>query len=70
MSAISNTSLAGSNEDTRWILGFGVPCLIASLFVAAAIGSGHAWMMGIAIAFLGVAIVSLAWLAISSDTNT
>ena len=51
------------------MLGFGLPCLSASLFVAAAIGTGHAWLMGFAIASLGCAIVSLAWLAISSDTN-
>ena len=60
---------AGASEDTRWIVGFGLPCLSASLFVAAAIGSGHAWLMGFAIASLGAAIVSLTWLAISSDTN-
>ena len=70
MSAISTTNPeAASSEDTRWLLGFGVPCLSASLFVAAAIGSGHAWLMGFAIASLGVAIVSLTYLAISSDTN-
>jgi hypothetical protein len=71
VSAISTTSpAAASSEDTRWILGFGLPCLAASLFVAAAIGTGHAWLMGFAIASLGTAIVSLTWLAISSDTNS
>ena len=59
----------GAREANRWMLGFGIPCLIASLFVAAAIGSGIAWLLGAAIASLGVAIVSLSWLAISSDTN-
>jgi hypothetical protein len=71
VSAISPTnSVATSSEDTRWLLGFGLPCLAASLFVAAAIGSGHAWLMGFAILSLGCAIVSLTWLAISSDTNS
>jgi hypothetical protein len=71
VSAIDNPRTARTvSEDTRWLLGFGVPCLFASLFVAAAIGSGHAWLLGFALASLGVAIVSLAWLAISSDTNT
>jgi hypothetical protein len=70
VTAIPNTSLAGSSEDTRWMLGFGLPCLLASLFVAAAIGTGHAWLLGFALAGLGAAIVSLTWLAISSDTNT
>ena len=71
MTAIS-TTVCGRNEPstTRWLVGFGLPCLSASLFVAAAIGSGHAWLMGFAIASLGVAIVSLTWLAISSDTNS
>jgi hypothetical protein len=67
VSAISTTT--SLREDNRWLLGFGLPCLSASLFVAAAIGSGHAWLMGFAIASLGAAIVSLTWLAISSDTN-
>ena len=67
MSAISTTT--SLREDNRWLLGFGLPCFSASLFVAAAIGSGHAWLMGFAIASLGAAIVSLTWLAISSDTN-
>ena len=71
MSAISTTtSAAATTEHNRWLVGFGLPCLSASLFVAAAIGSGHAWLMGFAIASLGVAIVSLTWLAISSDTNS
>ena len=58
-----------SAEQTRWLLGFGLPCLAASLFVVAAIGSGHAWILGAALTSLLIAIVSLTWLAISSDTN-
>jgi len=58
-----------TKEANRWMLVFGAPCLVASLFVAAAIGSGVKWLLGLAIASLLVAICSLSWLAISSDTN-
>ena len=58
------------SEENRWLLGFGLPCLVAGLFVAAAIGSGHAWLLGAALASLLVAICMLSWLAISSDTNS
>ena len=51
------------------MLGFGLPCLSRSLFVAAAIGTGISWLVAPALASLGVAIFSLTWLAISSDTN-
>jgi hypothetical protein len=64
-----DTVTGGITEETRWMLWFGLPCLSASLFVAAAIGTGVAWLLAFAIASLGVAILSLAWLAISSDTN-
>jgi hypothetical protein len=58
-----------TREANRWMLVFGVPCLFASIFVAAAIGSGIKWLLGFAIASLLTAICSLSWLAISSDTN-
>jgi hypothetical protein len=61
---------AATREANRWMLVFGVPCLLASLFVAAAIGSGVKWLLGLAIASLLTAICSLSWLAISSDTNS
>lgn len=61
---------AAKREENRWLLWFGLPCLSASLFVAAAIGSGVAWLLGAAILSLGAAILSLTYLAISSDTNS
>jgi hypothetical protein len=71
MSTVEETIQAsGPSEENRWLLGFGLPCLAASLFVAAAIGSGQAWLLGAALAMLLLAICSLAWLAISSDTNS
>lgn len=66
--ATPNVDVAAS-EANRWMVVFGVPCLFASLFVAAAIGSGIKWLLGFALASLVVAICSLMWLALSSDTN-
>ncbi|MBV8081156.1 MAG: hypothetical protein JO186_12375 [Actinobacteria bacterium] len=60
---------AAAREANRWMLLFGIPCLFAGLFVAAAIGSGVKWLLAGAIASLLVAICTLSWLAISSDTN-
>ena len=60
---------AAAQEANRWMLAFGLPCLVAGLFVAAAIGSGVTWLLGLALTSLLVAICTLAWLAISSDTN-
>jgi hypothetical protein len=67
--AVTSAPAAGMSEETRWLLGFGLPCLGASLLVAGAIGTGNKWLMGGAIGFLFVAILSVMWLAISSDTN-
>jgi hypothetical protein len=64
-----STVAEDKHEENRWLIGFGGPCLVAGLFVAAAIGSGHAWLLGFALAALLTAICALAWLAISSDTN-
>jgi len=58
-----------ASEANRWMIVFGTPCLFAGLFVAAAIGSGIKWLLGFAIASLLVAICSLTWLALTSDTN-
>lgn len=58
-----------AREANRWLLVFGIPCLFASVFVAAAIGSGVKWLLGFALVSLLAAICSLTWLALSSDTN-
>ena len=68
---LANATVANDKaEENRWLLAFGLPCLAASLFVAAAIGSGHAWILGLALLSLLTAICMLTWLAISSDTNS
>jgi hypothetical protein len=56
-------------EANRWMIGLGVPFLSASVFVAATIGSGVLWLLAPALVSLGIAILSLTWLALSSDTN-
>jgi hypothetical protein len=56
-------------EMKRWMLWFGLPALVASIFVAAAIGSGHAWIIGLAIAAIVIDIFVLVWLCMTSDTN-
>jgi hypothetical protein len=66
-----NSSVAEeTREANRWMMVLGLPFLASGLFVAAAIGSGHAWILGLALASLMVAIFALAWLSISSDTNS
>jgi hypothetical protein len=58
-----------AQEANRWMIAFGIPCLFAGTFVAAAIGSGITWLLGLALASLLTAICSLTWVAIASDTN-
>lgn len=56
------------SEEGRWTLFFGGPLLAAAAFFALALGSGLAWVLAPAILCLGVAIVVLPWLAMSSCT--
>jgi hypothetical protein len=56
-------------EMKRWMVWFGVPALIASVFMAAALGTGQAWWIGLAITAIVCDIFVLVWLCMSSDTN-
>ncbi|HWE80839.1 MAG TPA: hypothetical protein VG265_04260 [Gaiellaceae bacterium] len=56
-------------EQNRWMIWFGIPALMAAIFVGAALGTGHAWLIGLAITAIVVDIFVLVWLAMSSDTN-
>ena len=58
-----------AKEQKRWMIWFGLPALVASIFVGAALGTGHAWYIGFAIAAILVDIFVIVWLAMSSDTN-
>jgi hypothetical protein len=56
-------------EQKRWMLWFGIPALIASVFVGLTLSMNQAWIMGLAIAAIVVDIFVLVWLAMTSDTN-
>jgi len=56
-------------EQKRWILWFGVPALVASVFVGITFATGDAWWLSLAIAAILVDIFVLVWLAMTSDTN-
>ena len=56
-------------EQKRWMVWFGIPALIASLFVGITFATGDAWWLGLAITAIVADILVLVWLAMSSDTN-
>ena len=56
-------------EQKRWMLWFGVPMLIAAVFVGITFATDDAWWLGLAILTLIADILVLVWLAMSSDTN-
>jgi hypothetical protein len=56
-------------EMYRWMLWFGLPSLVAALFVGLAFATGSMWWIGGAIAGVIAAISVLIWLAMSSCTN-
>ena len=56
-------------EQKRWMIWFGLPALVAALFVGATFGTGQAWWLGLAITSIVCDIFILVWLAMTSDTN-
>jgi hypothetical protein len=56
-------------EQKRWMIWFGLPALVAAVFVGAVFATDDAWYIGLAIAAIIVDIFILVWLAMSSDTN-
>jgi hypothetical protein len=56
-------------EMYRWMLWFGLPSLVAAIFVGAVFATGSPWWIGGAIVNVIGAISVLIWLAMSSDTN-
>jgi hypothetical protein len=56
-------------EQKRWMIWFGLPALVAALFVGATFGTGQAWWLGLAITAIVCDIFILVWLAMTSDTN-
>jgi hypothetical protein len=64
----SSAQLA-EREMYRWMLWFGLPSLVAAVFVALVFATGSMWWIGGAIAAVIGAISVLIWLAMSSCTN-
>jgi hypothetical protein len=56
-------------EMYRWMFWFGLPSLVAALFVGLVFATGSMWWIGGAIAGVISAISVLVWLAMSSCTN-
>ena len=56
-------------EQKRWMTWFGIPVLVAAIFVGMTFATGDAWWLGLAIAAIVLDILVLVWLAMSSDTN-
>jgi hypothetical protein len=56
-------------EMYRWMLWFGLPSLVAAVFVALVFATGSMWWISGAIAGVIAAISVLIWLAMSSCTN-
>jgi hypothetical protein len=56
-------------EMYRWMLWFGLPSLVAAIFVGVVFATGSMWWIAGAIAGVIGAISVLIWLAMSSCTN-
>jgi hypothetical protein len=56
-------------EQKRWMTWFGLPVLVAALFLGLVFGTGDEVFLGLAVASIVVDIGVLIWLAMSSDTN-
>ncbi len=48
---------------------FGLPALVASVFVGLVFATGQEWYLGLAISAIVADIGVMVWLAMSSDTN-
>jgi hypothetical protein len=61
---------AAEKEMYRWMVWFGLPSLVAAIFVAIVFATGSMWWISGAIAGVIGAISTLIWLAMSSCTNS
>ena len=66
--SLSPAKLA-EQEMYRWMIWFGLPSLVAAIFVGIVFATGSMWWIGGAIAGVIGAISVLIWLAMSSCTN-
>ncbi len=67
--AARSTQEIEAAEQKRWMIWFGLPALVAAIFVGAVFGTGQEWFIGAAIVAIVVDIFILVWLAMTSDTN-
>lgn len=67
--ALSPAQLA-EKEMYRWMIWFGLPSLVAALFMAAVFATSQIWYIGGSIASVIGAVGVLIWLALTSSTNT
>jgi len=58
-----------ATEQRRWLVWFGLPALVAAVFVAAAFGTGQEWYLGPAVAAVISDVGVLIWLTLGTDTN-
>lgn len=63
------TLVVEADEQKRWMTFFGLPALIAAIFVGLTFGTGHEWYLGFAVGAVIADIGVMIWLALSSDTN-
>jgi len=56
-------------EQKRWLTWFGLPVLVAAVFVGIVFGTGQQWYLGLAVGAIVFDIGVLVWLAMTSDTN-
>jgi hypothetical protein len=65
----SSPAELAEKEMYRWMFWFGLPSLVAAIFVAVVFATGSMWWISGAIAGVIGAISMLIWLAMSSCTN-
>jgi len=58
-----------ASEQKRWLIWFGLPALVAAVFVGLLFGTGQEAFIGLAAASIVTDIGILIWLTLSSDTN-
>jgi hypothetical protein len=60
-----------TREQHRWLLVLGIPFVLAAVFMAAAIGTGIMWLVGVSVGIGPVLMVGCyLYLGLSSDSNT
>jgi hypothetical protein len=57
-------------EQHRWLLWFGLPALIAAVFLAIALGTGEEWILTLTVIGIISDIFVLIMLVLTTDTNS